>query len=113
MSTNGILVDFEWCSGCHTCEIACKNEKGFDKDKGQFGVKVLEVGPWQLDETTFEWNYIPAFTQLCDLCKDRVATGEQPSCVQHCLANCLTYGPVEELSKTLAEKGKKIYLYLP
>ena len=31
----GILVDYEWCSGCHTCEMACTVELshgGFPKD---------------------------------------------------------------------------------
>lgn len=112
MSTNGLLVDYRWCSGCHSCEIACKNEKGFDIDQALFGVKLLQVGPSEID-SKIEWDYVPMFTNLCDLCEERVARGEQPSCVLHCLARCLTYGPAEELEKKLEEKGGKAFLILP
>lgn len=26
MSDYGMLVDYEYCTGCHACEVACKQE---------------------------------------------------------------------------------------
>lgn len=26
---NGLLIDYEFCTGCQSCEIACKQEHGF------------------------------------------------------------------------------------
>ena len=41
----GILVDYEWCSGCHTCEMACAVELSHkDFPEGHCGVKIHEEG---------------------------------------------------------------------
>ena len=52
-------------------------------------------------------GYQPAFTDQCDLCAARQALGKVPTCVQHCQAKCLEYGPLEELSAKLAAKTKQ------
>ena len=44
MSRNGILIDYEYCSNCHTCEVICKMEQNIPE--GKWGIKVYEVGPW-------------------------------------------------------------------
>lgn len=111
MSKCGLLVDYQYCSGCHSCEIACRNEKGVSV--GEWGIKLVTVGPWQHADETWEWNNIPVPTKLCDLCAGRVAEGKKPACVHHCLAFCLDYGPVEELSKKMAEKGGKTVMFVP
>ena len=47
MSRNGILIDYEYCSNCHTCEVACKMELGIPE--GKWGIRVFEVGPWNIE----------------------------------------------------------------
>jgi len=44
MARNGLLIDYEYCTGCHTCEVACKQE--LDLPVGKWGIKLLEDGPW-------------------------------------------------------------------
>lgn len=107
----GLLIDYQLCSGCHSCEVACKNEKGLGV--GEWGIKINEHGPWKKEDGKFEWDYIPAPTSHCDLCVDRIAAGETASCVLHCLAEVMEVGPVEELAKKMAAKGKKCVLYTP
>lgn len=111
MTQYGLLIDYEYCTGCHSCEVACKKEK--DIPIGKWGIKLAEVGPWKIDDDKWEWNYIPVPTQLCDLCEDRVNRGEKPSCVHHCLGLCMEHGPVEELAKKMADKGKKVMMFVP
>ena len=111
MSKNGLLIDYEYCTGCHSCEVSCKNEKKLPH--GVYGIKLAEVGPFQINADKWEWNYIPSPTSLCDLCEDRVARGEKPACVLHCLGLAMEYGPVEELAKKMAEKGKKVVMFVP
>jgi Fe-S-cluster-containing dehydrogenase component len=77
------------------------------------GIKLTQVGPFQIDADKWEWNYVPVPTQLCDLCEKRTAKGEVPSCVLHCLGGCMQYGPVEELAKKAAEKGSKVAIFVP
>ena len=41
--TKGILINYDYCTGCHSCEVACKKELGLPE--GEFGVKLSETGP--------------------------------------------------------------------
>lgn len=110
MARYGILIDYEFCTGCHTCEMACRQEHGLPS--GQWGIKLTQIGPWQIGEDKWQYTYIPVPTDLCTLCGRRLAKGKLPSCVQHCQAKVLSCGPVEELAERLADKPKQV-LFVP
>ena len=40
MAKNGLLIDYDYCTGCHTCEVACQQEHSYPA--GEFGIKVTE-----------------------------------------------------------------------
>lgn len=111
MSQNGLLINYGWCTGCHSCEIACRNAKGIPS--GKWGIKLTEVGPWKLNDKKLEWNHVPVPTSLCDLCCDRVAEGKKPACVHNCLAHCMEYGTLDELKERMTAIGEKVSLFLP
>ena len=112
MAQYGLLIDNEYCTGCHSCEIACKNEH--DLPLGQWGIKVLELGPWERSsDSKWEYRFIPALTADCDLCAERTAAGLDPSCVHHCLAKAMTYGTLEDLALKMGEKGKMASIFIP
>lgn len=111
MAIYGLMIDYEYCSGCHSCEVACKNEKGLGI--GDWGIKLAEVGPFQHKSGAWEHNYIPVPTKECDLCGSRVAEGDVPSCVLHCLASVIEYGTVEELAAKMNQKGTKVSMFIP
>ena len=108
----GLLIDYEYCSGCDSCVVACKEEHNYPV--GKWGIKVLEEGPWEIEDGSgvYNYNYIPAPTDLCDLCAERTANGREPSCVHHCLANVMTYGAIDELVEKLKSKTKQV-LWVP
>jgi Fe-S-cluster-containing dehydrogenase component len=99
----GILVNTEFCTGCHSCEVACKKELGLPE--GEWGIKLTEVGPFQYtvgeQSKKWEWTYEPVITTACNMCPERTAAGKVPTCVHHCQAWCMYYGPVEELVKKM------------
>lgn len=101
----GILVDYEWCTGCHSCEMACQMEYGYEINQG--GVKVFEMGPWEIETDTWQYDYMVVFGDQCDLCEERVSKGKQPTCVKHCQAKCMTYGKIEDLVKQLHDHPKQ------
>ncbi len=105
MEAHGLLIDYEWCSGCHTCEVACQMEHKLPKE--QFGIKISEVGTWEYAPEKWQYAYVPIPTDQCDLCASRVSEGKEPSCVHHCQSKCMTYGPVSKLAEKLAEKPKQ------
>ena len=110
MATYGLLIDYEYCTNCGSCQVTCQEEHDFPV--GKTGIKVLTDGPWKINDERWNFNYWPAVSDLCDLCASRTRTGREPMCVHHCLANIISFGTVEELSKKLAEKPKQ-FLVVP
>ena len=47
------MIDYEYCTGCHTCEVACRKSLGLDS--GQFGIHILKDGPLQI-KGTMKWD---------------------------------------------------------
>lgn len=108
-----LLFNYEYCSGCHSCEIACRNHLGLGL--GKWGIKVTEVKPFKTtdDGEEVEWIYQPVPTRLCNLCIDRVAEGQKPACVHHCQAFCIEYGTPEEMLERAKEIGGRTSIFLP
>ena len=102
----GLLIDYEFCYGCHVCEMACKTEHGFEHDKR--GIELFKMGPREMTPGNWEYTFLPVPTSNCDLCADRTAQGKLPTCVHHCNAKVMEYGPVEELQAKLASKPKVV-----
>ena len=107
---NALLIHYDFCSGCQTCEVACKKEKNLPE--GVFGIKVAQYGPVEYAPKKWDMNYVPVPTSCCDLCADRVASGKIPSCVLHCQSKVMHYGPIDELVKLAADKDK-VVIFVP
>jgi Fe-S-cluster-containing dehydrogenase component len=108
-SKQGLLIDYEYCTGCHTCEIACSQE--YHWPAGMAGMKVMEIVE-NLPNDKAYLAYLPFPTELCVLCAARTKKGLEPACVQHCMAACIKYGPVEELAKEMTRK-QRMALFSP
>ena len=104
MADYAILADVNWCTGCEACILACQQELGYDETKS--GVEIEKIGPVVLDaaKKLYQYDFIPRFTEYCDLCAERTGKGKQPSCVQHCQAQCLEWGPADELAKKVDDR---------
>ena len=98
---NALVINYQFCTGCHTCEIACKTEHGYPV--GQWGIKNLQDGPREKQDGSWEYNHLPMPTSLCDLCADRVAEGRLPKCVHHCQSGCMYFGTIDEMAKVMEE----------
>ncbi len=106
MSEYAMLIDYEYCTGCKSCEVACKQE--YDRPAGKVGgVEVIEFIHTLPNDKLFITN-IPTFTRACVFCAGRVKQELEPVCVKHCMANCLTFGKIEDLQKIIPKKRKSI-----
>jgi Fe-S-cluster-containing dehydrogenase component len=108
MGKVGLLIDYDYCTGCHTCEIACQQEHDFPAGKNGIIVTEYEYETF----SKIRIDNLPFITDLCDLCIARQQEGKEPACVKHCQARCMTFGPIEELVKGM-EGRPKMVLYRP
>jgi Fe-S-cluster-containing dehydrogenase component len=110
MKDYALLIDYKYCTGCHVCEVTCRNEHNIPLD--QWGIKLTEMGPVKLDGK-WMWNYVPVPSDLCDFCEARVEEGLKPTCVHHCLAQCIELVEVENISEKMRDAGKTVVCFRP
>lgn len=110
MSKYVMAVDYKYCTGCHTCEIACRKEK--ELSLNEWGIALSEQGPVRMQEK-WMWNYVPIPSDLCNLCVERIEQGKKPACEHHCLAQCLEVIPIESASDYLEVKGPGVGIFVP
>ncbi len=103
--THGLLIDYEYCTGCHTCTIACCQEYGWKA--GLSGMQVIEQVQ-ALPKGKAYLTYLPFPTELCTLCVSRTKKGLLPACVQHCMANVIKWGPLQDLANELGKKPRMV-----
>ena len=108
MAKYGLLIEYNYCTGCHSCEVACQQEHDFEPGKN--GIKVTEYEYETYSKVIID--YLPYPTDLCDLCINRHQQGELPACVKHCQSNCMTFGLLERLVKEMEDQPKMV-LYAP
>ncbi|MFC1932199.1 oxidoreductase [Chloroflexota bacterium] len=106
MPRNGLLIEYEYCTGCYTCVVACKQEHNYPAGKG--GICLNEIITELPTRTRID--YLPFLTEYCDLCAAKTGRGEQPACVKHCQADCMMYGPITELAKAMENKPRSVIL---
>lgn len=105
---NGLLIDYEYCTGCNSCIVACKQEHNYPVGKG--GIQVSEIVTQ--GEKKVRMDFLPFPTEFCDLCAGRTSKGEKPVCVKHCMAKCMMFGPLDELVKSM-DSMKRSVLFAP
>ncbi|MFC1941978.1 oxidoreductase [Chloroflexota bacterium] len=104
MPQNGLFIEYEYCTGCHACEVACKQEHNYPA--GTAGIIVDEIVTESSDVVRVD--YMPYLTRFCDLCAERTKNKEQPACVKHCQAICMKYGPIDDLAKVMKDTPRSV-----
>jgi anaerobic dimethyl sulfoxide reductase subunit B (iron-sulfur subunit) len=99
MPRDGLLIEYEYCTGCQSCVVACKQEHGYPVGIG--GIKLNEI---YTEGERLRIDYLPFPTKYCDLCAGRVSQGEKPACVKACQAATMWYGDLTTLAKMMEGK---------
>ena len=123
MTQYGFFFDSTRCTGCRTCEMACKDYKDLSATIAFRKVYDYEGGAWSdVGDGTFTSDAFAYHVSLgcqhcvetcpynvpivdkalgkgvkCDGCADRVAEGKSPICVEACPLRALEFGDIEEL----------------
>lgn len=110
MATQGLLINYDYCTDCHSCEVACQQEHDFPP--GKFGIVVSTYELETDDPARMMIFHVPFTTHYCDLCGTRTAEGLKPACVHHCQSKCMEFGDIKELAAKLNGKSRML-LYVP
>ena len=110
MAKLAMLIDYKYCTGCHTCEVACRKEKGLPND--EWGIRLADEGPVKI-QGKWMWNYVPIPSDACDMCVERIGQGKKPACVHHCLGQCMEAVAIEDVSAKLASMGNGVAVFIP
>ncbi len=85
--------------------VTLVNEKKCQEtDKNDCKKACIEACPFPVKPA---YNPEKDIVQICNMCMQRVTKGEKPSCVKHCITQCLHFGTEEEIKKLVAERGGK------
>lgn len=77
MSQVNLLVDPEYCTGCHSCEVACKAQNNLPG--GYNWINVCQIGPREIGGK-LKTEYIPVRCRHC----------AQPPCIDSCPVKAIT-----------------------
>lgn len=108
MPKKALLVNYRWCTGCHSCELACQVKNHLTPE--QYGIKLSELGPCEYAPRKWQLSYLPTLTKRCNFCADRLAANKHPSCVQHCQANCLQILDASEAAHIAAKNPEMLFM---
>lgn len=108
MSKMGLLINYDYCTGCHSCEVACQQEH--DLPAGKNGIIVTQF--IYDTHSKLSIDYLPYPTDLCDLCINRHKEGKKPTCVKHCQSGCMQFGPISSLVEEMENRSKMV-LFTP
>ena len=105
----GLLIDYEYCTGCYACQVACAQEHKWPAGMG--GIRVIETVENMPNDKHY-LKYVPVPTELCVLCRGRTSKGQQPACVSTCMARTMKYGKIQDLAEELTKKPRQV-LWVP
>ncbi len=69
-----VVYDADKCIGCRYCMLAC---------------------PYQVPR--YQWSKLAPFVKKCDMCSERVKSGNQPACTEACPVQASIFGDRDEL----------------
>ena len=108
MAVYGLLIDYNYCSGCRSCEIACQMEHNYAPSMQ--GLRLSVIGPTLLpDGKKWQYDNLPLHTPYCNHCVSRIAEGKRPACVHNCQSGCISFGEIKDLIPKMTNEKMVLY----
>ena len=60
MEFYGLLINYNYCSGCRTCEMACQQDHGYPPSMQ--GLTLTTIGPHKLPNGKWQFDNLPLHT---------------------------------------------------
>jgi Fe-S-cluster-containing dehydrogenase component len=88
----GMLIDLKRCTGCFSCQTACRETNGYSYD--EYWLQVVRRDPVLVDG---ELRMYHILAPSLDKCAECVARESPPLCEKVCMGKALFVAPVEKL----------------
>lgn len=100
----GMLLDLDMCTGCYTCQTACRetNHYGYDEQ----WMQVIRRNPYFVDGKLRMYHLVAPSLDKCGPC---YRANPDPLCAKVCSSAALFVGPVDELAPMM--KGRHAALF--
>ena len=89
----------EECSGLTEDQVAAEAERCLN-----CGCSCMQSCPYDV----IQFDGTAGISHKCDLCNERITTGQKPICVDVCMTDALTFGEYELLKQDALDKGREI-----
>lgn len=99
-----LYVDINRCTGCHACEVACRQEYG--DSLGKCRIRLITTKSQKIDG---RWHvyFFPVVSEECTGCGSLLKKGDKPACIAACPTEAIKYSEDEELTRIIT-KGKPV-----
>jgi molybdopterin-containing oxidoreductase family iron-sulfur binding subunit len=106
---NGLVqIDHDRCIGCRICINVCpygvRNYNANEAEKKPY-FEGFEMTPF---EKAKAGKHPMGKVGKCVLCKDRIAEGKEPACVQTCITVCRYFGDLDDPESEISRKIKEL-----
>jgi len=102
-----LYADIERCVGCHSCEIACRQEHDIPND--DWCIRVMTVEP-RREENLRDFYFFSIASNKCGGCRDLLQQAAEPACVSACPTRCIRYAEVNALPQVIDQRKRFIIL---
>jgi len=93
-----VVVDKDKCMGCKYCIMACPYGARYSVDEWEsYFPDGLPLSPYEeFTKKAWEEKSGVGVATKCDFCRERVAEGRNPACVDACPAHARTFGDLDD-----------------
>lgn len=96
----GMLIRVDACLGCQACQVACREENGFDF--GELWMEMIRRKPQKVSGHLRKYHVGAPQLDKCARCFEK---GHAPLCVDVCPTKCIFVSHADKLVKIMGERG--------